>query len=89
MSTKLEQINALELAIQILQKELSAIRKEPEQVSKGDYVIITESVCWGQVKGERMWVDSVAEGKIYCRSANPKFREDYILWVSNGTWVKA
>jgi hypothetical protein len=88
--TKYEEILAHEEAIQVLKNEIQKIKKAPKQgtVNRGDYIICTASVEWAYSKGDRMWVDSVSNGHIHCRSANPKYRDSGIFWVSNSDWVK-
>lgn len=88
--TKYEQIIAIEEQIAKLKADIKAIKSAPEQgvVKRGDYIICTASVEWAYSKGDRMWVDSVADGHIHCRSADPKHRNSYVFWVSNSDWVK-
>lgn len=87
--TKLNRIQKLEADIALKQRELAAIRQEPSpSVKHGDYVIILRDYEWVCDRGTRMYVDSVADGRIYCRNANPKYRNNGIYWISNGDWVK-
>ena len=86
--TKFEQIRALEDQIAKLKDDIKSIKSKPEVVNRGDYIICTASVEWSYSKGDRMWVDNVSDGHIHCRSANPKYRDNGIYWVSNSDWVK-
>ena len=85
---KYDEIKGYEEGIRVLQDAIAKIRREPKIVKRGDYIICTASVEWAYSKGDRMWVDSVSNGHIHCRSANPKYRDSGIFWVSNSDWVK-
>ena len=86
--TKYNQIKALEAQITALQEQLSNVKSKPQTVKRGDYVIAIANVDWGYSKGERYWVDSVSDGHIHVRSANPKYRDNFVFWMSNSDWVK-
>ena len=88
---KYEEIKAYEEAIAILQAKVKELKNDPAKqgtVNRGDFIICTNSVEWSYSKGDRMWVDNVSNGHIHCRSANPKYRDNGIYWVSNSDWVK-
>lgn len=89
--TKYEAIKCYEDGIKVLQASIQKLINTPDKqktVKRGDFIICTDSSEWAYSKGERMWVDSVADGRIYARSANPKYRKNGIFWVSNSDWVK-
>jgi len=85
---KYQQIQILENQTKALQETINTIKSKPQTVKRGDYVIATNSVEWSYSRGERYWVDSVADGHIFVRSANPKYRHNFIFWMSNSDWAK-
>jgi hypothetical protein len=86
--SKYEQIKALEAKIATLKDQLSKIQSEPQTVKRGDYVIAIDSVEWAYTRGERYWVDSVSNGHIHVRSADPARRNNFVFWMSDSDWVK-
>ena len=86
--TKHEQIKELEAQITELQERLDKVKQITEPIKRGDFIVCTASVEWSYSKGDRMWVDSIADGHIHCRSANPEYRANGIYWVSNSDWAK-
>lgn len=88
--SKHNRVLELEKEIGILQAELNVLwYKIQEKVSKGDYVVILSDIEWVCSKGTIMWVDSVCDGHILCRSKHQAYRSSGIFWISNSNWAKS
>lgn len=87
--TDYEEIKGYEEAIEVLRNAIMEVKaRSNKAIKRGDYIICTNSVDWAYNKGDRMWVDSVHDSHVLARSADIKYRNNGIYWVTNSDWVK-